>query len=246
MKEKKQEQEYYIPYHYKDLFCEETRLILGISQEIRMKILLENVKECKAKKILDIGCGDARFIYNIKNWCKENKIEIYGQDYNKNVLLFAKAFNPDINFYSTSISKIKKKFDLIILSEVLEHIEPKKINKFLKQIKKRITKNGNIIITVPSKNLPIMEKHYQHFSLESLKKTINPYFSINKAIGFHKLSYKRTIYNKLRKIGVIVYPLRYKLKLFWYYNFLKKFYIKNLELCKPDNGYHILVICKPK
>ena len=48
---------------------------------------------------------------------------------------------------------IKQKFDIIICSEVLEHLKEDELA--IKQIKKMLKNNGIAIISVPSKNAPL-------------------------------------------------------------------------------------------
>ena len=110
----------------------------------KFKNLIEN------KSILDFGCGWGGFLNKFKN--KKNKfgVEIRKEcvKYIKNNLKF-EVFN--------KISQINQKFDFITLFHVLEHIPNQII--ILKKIRKKLKKNGKIIIEVP---------HAKDFLIETL------------------------------------------------------------------------------
>ena len=74
----------------------------------------------EAKNVLEIGYGNGSFL----NWCKENDLNVHGIEQDKDLIARAKKLNYKVY---ESISQIKDaKFDLIVLFDVLEHIEQKK------------------------------------------------------------------------------------------------------------------------
>ena len=88
-----QEQDYSFPYHYLDIVSDEDRLmsIEYLSYIKKVKSLLKT-----GKKILDIGCGDGRFCYEVG---QNDDINISGLDYSERAIRFSKAFSPNIDFY---------------------------------------------------------------------------------------------------------------------------------------------------
>jgi len=145
----------------------------------------------KAKFILDIGCGKGILGEAIK---KEKKVVVYGVDISPTAIEEAKdkidkAFCVDIEKdLKNWPSEVKnKKSDIIIISEVLEHLfYPEKL---LENIKKLSHRETEIIITVPNvlfwknrlkilfghfdyKNEGLMDRGHIHFftweSLQSL------------------------------------------------------------------------------
>ena len=80
---------------------------------------------------LDIGCGDGRFCYYAKKY-----LAVEGLDISKKALTWAKAFNPEIQFYNNKIEKlkIKDKYDGAVCIEVLEHIPECQLSSFLSSI----------------------------------------------------------------------------------------------------------------
>jgi 2-polyprenyl-3-methyl-5-hydroxy-6-metoxy-1,4-benzoquinol methylase len=98
----------------------------------------------KPKNVLDVGCGTGALLTSfLKNNC-----EVLGLDFNNKYLSVAKS--KGINVRKGSIEQIKsnEKFDLIILSHVLEHLLNPSV--FLKKIKNILSDNGILYIEVPS------------------------------------------------------------------------------------------------
>ena len=93
------------------------------------------------KDILDFGCGWGEFLKNIKNYKSLSGIELRKECIN-HINLNIKKINitDDINYY-------KKKFDIITMFHVLEHI-PYQVNT-LKILKSKLKKGGKIVIEVP-------------------------------------------------------------------------------------------------
>lgn len=109
---------------------------------------IKNLKETVApleniNKVIDIGCGEG-FVIN----CLEIP-NITGVDISRNALRIAKEKNPGCNLCSGSIYDISFKensFDLVIATEVLEHLEKPELA--LKEIR-RITQNY-CLLSVPN------------------------------------------------------------------------------------------------
>jgi ubiquinone/menaquinone biosynthesis C-methylase UbiE len=96
-------------------------------------------------KIIDIGCGSVR-------WNNINNLPVTGVDINENMLDYAIKKNRlqtkiVWNLEKGGIDLEDEMFDIVILSEVLEHMEdPAKLLREANRLSKR---NGHIIITVP-------------------------------------------------------------------------------------------------
>ena len=85
------------------------------------KFFVDNVE--LGSKILDIGCGIGFLTYKLS----EKAEKVIGCDYNSNSLNYAKFFfnreNIDYLLVDATNYEFKEKFDYIILSNVLEHIQ---------------------------------------------------------------------------------------------------------------------------
>ncbi len=121
----------------------------------RMSYILEQIKnrEIKNLKILDVGCGGGIICEPLARL----GAKVTGIDFAPNNIkaakLHSKRNNLKINYIYKDIekSKLDKKFDIILMFEVLEHLDNWK--KTIKNIKKNLNKNGIIIISTINRNL---------------------------------------------------------------------------------------------
>lgn len=166
---------------------------LSVNRWSTYSLLIQCVLELDPKKILEIGPGN-RLVADI--------LKKFG--YNIKVLDINASLNPDykIDIRNNSLIDLKGQFDLIIASQVLEHI---KYPEFLDVMYNISLITSNSIIT-----LPYFNKNSYFFSFN-----VNfPYFNkriINRKGGF-KLIYKKLphFYNEVHEweIGTIGFPLR--------------------------------------
>jgi len=110
------------------------------------KKLASILSKMKIDSVADIGCGEG---FGLKNLA-DNKIgnNYIGLDFSKKALKLAKKINPEFGYIHGSIYKTPFKnneFDLVICSEVLEHLDdPEAAIIELKRISKRY-----VLISVP-------------------------------------------------------------------------------------------------
>ncbi len=144
------------------------------------KFFLDNIEPNNT--ILDIGCGNGALTYDLAKKVKK----VIGIDLNKENISMAKErySTPNIKYMVGDATENlpDKKFDTIILSNVLEHIENR--IEFLKKIKNSAPK---ILIRVPMVNrdwITLYKKelgvgwrsdktHYIEYTLESFKYELN-------------------------------------------------------------------------
>ena len=111
--------------------------------------LLKSILPCNIKSILDFGCGTGRSLAYFKKYYGE-KISLYGCDVSEDSLKVANRVVPSaIIFNNSSVECFKQlntKFDLVFLSCVLHHIEPKERNYWLKSIAENINDNGYLAV----------------------------------------------------------------------------------------------------
>ena len=129
----------------------------------------------KYKNILDFGSGNGAMLMPFDNTNKN----LYATDLKNNLnykILKAKNFKKF--FSSKDLIKSKKKYDLITMIHVLEHLEdPRKI---LLSLSKKLEKNGIIFIQIPNFLLNYYDLcvydhtiHFDHFSLQKLAELSN-------------------------------------------------------------------------
>lgn len=110
---------------------------------------LENfIKQLKPKTILDYGCGSGKLIITLKNMFPE--IEIHG-------------FDPgNLQFQNYK----KDSYDLIVSTDVLEHIEPEYLDQTLEFLRKKSRYFYHLIALKPSR-LTLPDGRNAHLILES-------------------------------------------------------------------------------
>jgi len=108
------------------------------------------------KDILDFGCGWGEFLKNIKNYKSLSGIELRKECIN-HINLNIKKIN-----ISDNINHFEKKFDIITMFHVLEHI-PQQID-ILKLLKAKLRHKGKIIIEVPhAEDFLILQNELKEF-----------------------------------------------------------------------------------
>ena len=121
----------------------------------RMTYILDQIgnRDIKNFKILDVGCGGGIICEPLARL----GAKVTGIDFAPNNINAAKIHSKKnklkINYIHKDVekSKLDGKFDLILMFEVLEHLDDWK--KTIKKIKKNLNKNGIIIISTINRNL---------------------------------------------------------------------------------------------
>jgi 2-polyprenyl-3-methyl-5-hydroxy-6-metoxy-1,4-benzoquinol methylase len=110
-------------------------------------------------KVLDIGCGRGEFAI----WAAGQGCEVVGIDYSSAAIKIANkalsnqsdAIQKKVKFKKMNLNNLEFKnssFDLVICTEVLEHIYPEEQERLLKQIKSILNPDGYLFVhTSPSK-----------------------------------------------------------------------------------------------
>ena len=121
----------------------------------RMSYILDQInnRNIRNLKILDVGCGGGIICEPLARL----GAKVTGIDFAPNNIIAAKIHSKKnklrINYINKDIekSKLDEKFDIILMFEVLEHLDNWK--KTIKDIKKNLNKNGLIIISTINRNL---------------------------------------------------------------------------------------------
>lgn len=201
---KVQSEQYQFPYHWlpsldkNDRFSLARSLAWGLDYLTYMDFISTLIASQKPLSILDIGCGDGRFLDFICEKNKELKKTYTGVDLCEKAIAFARLLNDHERFFCTDVADIKGTFEAITLIEVLEHIPDETISHFLDIVRDRLSLEGRLWVSVPSVNVPVNEKHYRHYSTELLVETLQAAgFKIDKTYYVYKISW---IVNTLRRI----------------------------------------------
>jgi SAM-dependent methyltransferase len=116
-------------------------------------------------KVLDMGCWDGRLVFQLKeDFYGKYKLKLFGMDLSQRDIGIANQKkkcldHKDMYFSVMDIRNsgfADEKFDVIILSEVIEHIwEPEKV---INQIYLTLKRDGLLILTTPNKGGGIFAK----------------------------------------------------------------------------------------
>jgi len=132
-------------------------------------------------KLLDVGCGDGRFL----RYAKEQGFEVWGIDFDKKSVENVKrnlgidtVFAMSLEEFYEYAKKKNLKFDVITFFEVLEHQD--KPREFLEMVKGLLKEGGYIAGSVPNRERLFLEidrdyppHHFLRFSKSSLEKALN-------------------------------------------------------------------------
>lgn len=143
----------------------------GEKLEPRLKELVRVFDIRPGMKVLDIGCGRGEMVLFA---AKRGALAI-GIDYSKDAIKLAnlmknkkkKDIKSRMNFYVMNAKRLKfppSFFDIVILSDVLEHLYAEELNTLFKEIKRVLNKDGCVAIhTAPNKFfIDIFYKFYSY------------------------------------------------------------------------------------
>jgi SAM-dependent methyltransferase len=165
-----QESEYDFPYHYIAHFDERgvprrsRRLKWGFDYLCYLGHIRELVASLAPESVLEVGCGDGRVIGSLGPTASRR----VGVDTSEQAIRFARAFQPGVEFHTASAEELDECFDLVLGVEVLEHIPDEAVAPFIRALGDRTRPSGHVLISVPSRVLPLNPKHYRHYDAETL------------------------------------------------------------------------------
>lgn len=142
--------------------------------------ILPHIPQNKNCKILEIGCGYGRYTTLLTNTLKYN--DIIGIDISEEQIEFAKK-NYKLNnvFKADAVNYLKanpSKYEIIILMDVLEHLELAYAIELLEEVNKALIPDGKLIIQVPNGLSPMKPifygdvTHVRAFSVNSMSQIL--------------------------------------------------------------------------
>lgn len=170
--------------------------------EGRLKFISECIEnrcspDTRPIKALDAGCGDGVYLRNLS---RINKIKFFGMDYNDLRVLRAKN-NVDckIALLNGNLHNIPIKdnvFDIILLSQVLEHVDDDRV--VLREMFRTLNFNGMLILGIPNEGCLFAKIRNNITQRSILKETDHVNFYTERKIitklrlcGFRIVSVKR-------------------------------------------------------
>lgn len=165
-----QERLYVFPYHYIPHVDQEGLpkrfrvLSWGLEYLCYVLHAREIVDSLAPSSVLDVGCGDGRFLGLIKDVTPR----CVGVDVSEQAIAFARAFHRDVEFVVGDVNQLSEFFDLVCAIEVLEHIPEPEAASFTRAVLERARPGGHVLISVPTTAKPLIHKHYRHYDLQTL------------------------------------------------------------------------------
>jgi SAM-dependent methyltransferase len=138
---------YYKPYPSK--LGHENLIKIGKVEHYRSDLILKKIdkkKKLKNLDILDFGCGSGFTLSRVSHLFPDN--DLFGLDYNNRYLKKLYQIKNFKKLFINNIKNIDRKFDVIILNHVFEHL----INPivYLKKICKILNHDGLILLQMPN------------------------------------------------------------------------------------------------
>ena len=182
-KDQLQETQYDFPYHFipqvhegaivTNQHLQWAMMYLGYMQTVRDAVI-----ESGVTSVLDVGCGDGRFAYELEQ--VDSSIRYHGIDISERALHFARGFTTRSTFAVFDIIEqpYPELYDAITYIETIEHIEPTRIKPMVANMAASLKPNGLLFLTTPTTNVPTHQKHYQHFTREMIEEYLGEHFTI--------------------------------------------------------------------
>lgn len=171
-------------YHFSDLTSSTPE---GIESRVKLELTLATIRKFNPKLVADFGCGEGVLVQSLRS----RSIQCIGLDLSIQALTLTPV---DIrgSVIQADIGKAPIKnasLDVVTMIAVLEHIPPPNIPSVLQEAKRITKRGGQLIIRVPSKNQPLEQKHYQHFTETSLRQVLGSNgLIVEQMIGNHDVS----------------------------------------------------------
>ena len=158
-----QDNQYVKPYHHllnleKCSFFDV--LSWGLEYYSYVSFVIEHFQKLSKNKnienVAEVGCGEGKILSELA--LRHKNILFEGFDLSKRAILFAKAFSYDLDnlkFFDCDFKNSKKKYDVILCIETLEHIPDNESDGFLEVIHNNLKDDGLLLLSVPATNLKL-------------------------------------------------------------------------------------------
>lgn len=143
------------------------KVSLGPTRKQIVLYLKKILKEDKAYRILDVGCGIGQTLRDIQSTFKDYPIELFGIDFSKEMIGRAKMMSQDIAYEQIDVMNIdmlKKKYDIIICTHSFPYYKDQSL--VLHKFRELLTDKGYLLMAQVSRN-----NIYDHVAMFFVKLT---------------------------------------------------------------------------
>ena len=232
---------YEFPYHYLPRF--DTPGAIAIHRSLRwgldyltyMTFVSRLIADrLRPESLIDIGCGDGRLV----NMLQGKVSRMAGVDLAEEAVRFARAFNPDVEFWCCDISEVPGRYEAATLIEVLEHVADGDCRRFVEQVAMKIAAHGSLIVSVPTTNLAVSRKHYRHYTLAVLREQLAPFFTLEEHWDVSSLGMTFRLLNTLLQNRLmIILPGKWR-RAVW------TFHRRYTYMADSSSGAHLIALAR--
>jgi SAM-dependent methyltransferase len=239
-----QEAAYEFPYHYIPRleggnFSQVRKLRWGYEYLSYLRFVLARLERVGFGSLLDVGCGEGRFLREVSKRFSGKRL--LGVDFSARAVEYARLLNPGLDFVRADIARgaePSERFDVLTLIETLEHVPPVESGEFVSGLRRRTNDGGTLVVSVPSKNIKMSAKHYQHFDLDSLASALAPHFRVEEHYYLNRISkWERVLSAALTNRYFILNERRLL-------NALYRRYERSLLAARESDCKRICVVCR--
>ncbi len=113
---------------------------------LKRRVIIDALRQTPARSFLEVGCGAGDLLHSLARLGYRG----IGIDISPDAVEAARELHlgENVKVMRIDVAELQEKFDAVIASEVIEHIEDDVA--FLSLLKERITDNGWLLLTVPA------------------------------------------------------------------------------------------------
>lgn len=203
-----------------------------IKDILRYNHLVSLALSYSPKLVLDVGCGDGYLTSKLSEFAR-----VIGIDISKVGLGHFKECARGVEGICANAKAIPfgdETFDLVVSSETLEHLPEDIEESAISEIYRVLRPNGRFIFSVPSKKVPVAQKHERHYDERDLRKKLTEFSELD-------------IYGLCPEIPIIDFLFRVSQNNYFHINNLRKlitFLYKPLFQCSSSRGQSLVGISK--
>lgn len=116
-------------------------------------VIADIIKDNNVRNIVEVGCGHGKIGYYLKKVFKFKKVKIVATEISYVAKKMSEKYYDKI--YMKEDYKLPPgKFDLVLLTSIIEHIYDKNLKVLFKEIREKLVEEGKVFVVVPNIHAP--------------------------------------------------------------------------------------------